>query len=226
MPIPKGFSTFIKISAKERVLSQLQRWIIDGTLIPGEKLVDTELSDVLGVSRTPIREALQILEMQGFVEIHHGKETRVTIIEKNDILKIYPPFAALQSLAAELATASIYKEQIEKLKSINTEFSSLIDEGQTYKAMELDEEFHNLIVEIADNSYISTFTSTMQMHIRRFKYLFLKQVKTSERLSVTEHAEMITAFETKDAAKTTMLMKQNIIRPMQELYDSIEINKL
>ncbi len=224
MPIPKDFSAFIKISAKERALSQLQRWIIDGTLIPGEKLVDTELSDALGVSRTPIREALQILEIQGFVEIYHGKETRVTKIEKDDILKIYPPFAALQSLAAELATPMISNEQIENLKRINTEFSLLLDRGQPYKAMELDEEFHNLIVEVADNSYISSFTSTMQKHIRRFKYLFLKHVRTTEQISVTEHAELIAAFESREAAKTMMLMKQNVMRPMWELYESIETN--
>ncbi len=226
MPIPKDFSALVKISAKERALSQLQRWIIDGTLIPGEKLVDTELSDALGVSRTPIREALQILEIQRFVEIHHGKETRVTKIEKNDILKIYPPFAALQSLAAELTTPIISNEQIENLKRINAEFSSLLDQGQPYKAMELDEEFHNLIVEVADNPYISSFTSTMQMHIRRFKYLFLKQAKTSEQLSVTEHTELITAFETKDTAKTALLMKKNILRPMRELFETIETSNI
>ncbi|HEX3045498.1 MAG TPA: GntR family transcriptional regulator [Bacillota bacterium] len=224
MPIPKDFSTIIKISAKERALSQLQRWIIDGTLLPGEKLVDTELSEALGASRTPIREALQILEIQGFVAIHHGKETRVTKIEKDDILKIYPPFAALQSLAAELTTSIISNEQIENLKRINGEFSKLFDQEQPYKAMELDEEFHNLIVEITDNSYIASFTSTMQMHIRRFKYLFLKQVKPAEQLSVTEHAELIMAFELKDAAKAASVMKKNIMRPMQELYETIVID--
>lgn len=221
MPIPKDFSALTKISAKERVLSQLQRWIIDGTLVPGEKLIDSELADALGVSRTPVREAFQILEMQGFVEIHQGKETRVTRIEKDDILKIYPPFAALQSLAAETVAAIISNEQIEKLRSINMDFASSLGQSQPYKAMEYDEEFHNFIVEMADNSYVSIFISNLQMHIRRFKYLFLKQISTLEHASIDEHEQLIKAFILRDSNVASHIMKQNILRPMQELYEKL-----
>lgn len=82
MPVPHNFSSPVRMSAKERALSQIQRWIIEGTLEPGEKLIDAELAESLGVSRTPIREALQLLEVQGLVSMHPGKETRVMIIEK------------------------------------------------------------------------------------------------------------------------------------------------
>lgn len=221
MPIPTGYAAFTKVSAKERVLGQLQRWIIDGTFVPGEKLMDLEVAEALGVSRTPIREAFQILEMQGFVEIHQGKETRVTNIEKDDILKIYPPFAALQSLAVEIVTPTISNAQIEKLRGINLEFAELLENEQPYKAMEYDEDFHNLIVEIADNPYISLFTSNLQMHIRRFKYLFLKQISASEHTSIDEHEQVIRALEEKDSNAASLTMKRNILRPMQELYEKL-----
>ena len=77
MPIPTNFAVPGRISAKDRSFSQIQRWIIDGTLQPGEKLNDADLAGALGVSRTPIREALQLLEGQGLVEMHPGKDTRV-----------------------------------------------------------------------------------------------------------------------------------------------------
>ncbi len=221
MPIPENFSALTKISAKERVLSQLQRWIIDGTLVSGEKLIDSELAEAIGVSRTPVREAFQILEMQGFVEIHQGKETRVTRIVKDDILKIYPPFAALQSLAAETVAIIISNEQIEKLRNINMEFASLLGQGQPYKAMEYDEEFHNYIVEIADNSYVSIFTSNLQMHIRRFKYLFLKQISALDHASIDEHEQLIKAFILNDSNSASLMMKKNILRPMRELYERL-----
>ncbi|MFD1887852.1 GntR family transcriptional regulator [Paenibacillus wenxiniae] len=217
MPIPKDFSLPTRMSAKERALSQIQRWIIDGTLQPGEKLIDAEMAESLGVSRTPIREAFQLLEVQGLVSMHPGKETKVTNIEKNDIFKMYSTMAALQALAAETTAQIIIPEQIEKLKSINQEFASSIKNGEVYQAMEVDELFHNYIVDLSDNSYVATFNASLQIHIRRFKYVFLKQPMTATLASVEEHESIIKAFERNHSDEAHKLMKQNIIRPMQEL---------
>jgi DNA-binding GntR family transcriptional regulator len=223
MPIPKDFSANIRESAKDKALGQIQRWIIDGTLKPGEKLMDKELSEALGVSRTPVREALQKLEMQNFVTIAHGKETVVTKIEKQDVTELYPPFAAMQALAAELAAPKINKEEIEKLKSLNTEFSLALSNGEPYKAMETDEEFHNLIVETAGNSYVKNFCSLLQMHIRRFKYLFLITSALSETDSFKEHNEIIKAFENKNPLLASDIMRSNILRPMNELKVKLQL---
>jgi len=222
MPIPKSYSTPVRMSAKERALSQIQRWIIDGTLQPGEKLVDAELAEALGVSRTPVREALQLLEVQGLVEMHPGRDTRVKTIEKEDIQKLYATLAALHSLAAETAAEHITAEQIEQLKGLNAEFAAAIENGQPYQAMELDEQFHNLIVDASDNSYVASFSASLQIHIRRFKYVFLAQPVSATAASVEEHAQLIQALENKDGAFASSVMKQNLIRPMKELYAFIQ----
>lgn len=221
MPIPYNYSTPLRMTAKERALSQIQRWIIDGTLQPDEKLIDAELADALGVSRTPVREALQLLEVQGLVEMHPGKDTRVKSIEKDDILKMYPTLAALHSLAAELAAPLIVPKQIEQLKGLNAQFAEAIGNDQPYQAMECDEQFHNIIVDAADNSYVASFSSSLQIHIRRFKYVFLKQRITSTLASVQEHAAIIEAFERRDSEAAAAMMKQNLLRPMHELHASI-----
>ncbi|AOZ91356.1 GntR family transcriptional regulator [Paenibacillus crassostreae] len=221
MPIPSDFSSPNRMSAKERAYSQIQRWIIDGTLQPKEQLIDAELAEALGVSRTPIREALLLLEVQGLVEVHPGKATRVKDIEKDDILKLYPVFASLHALAAEISTSLIQLEQIEQLKSLNVRFAEAIENKQPYQAMEMDEQFHNLIVEISDNLYISSFSSTIQTHIRRFKYVFLQQHETSTNSSVEEHAAIIAAMEQRDSSTASAIMKQNLLRPMNELYTLI-----
>ncbi|CAM3405687.1 GntR family transcriptional regulator [Paenibacillus lupini] len=218
MPVPKGFISPVRMSAKERAFSQIQRWIIDGTLQPGEKLIDAELAESLGVSRTPIREAFQLLEVQGLVSMHPGKETKVTEIEKDDIFKMYSTMAVLQALAAETAAKVIVPEQIEQLRAINLEFANAIKSGQAYQAMEVDEQFHNLIVELSDNSYVASFSASLQIHKRRFKYVFLKQPVAATQASVDEHALIITAFEKNDSDLAQAIIKQNFIRPMQELY--------
>lgn len=219
MPVPQNFVSPARMSAKERAFSQIQRWIIDGTLQPGEKLLDAELAESLGVSRTPIREAFQLLEVQGLVTTHPGKETKVTTIEKDDIFKMYSTMAALQALAAEATAQAILPEQIEQLRGINLQFADAIRGGQAYQAMEADEQFHNLIVELSDNPYVDSFSGSLQIHIRRFKYVFLKQPVNATQASVDEHAAIIAAFEKKDSAAASEFMRQNIIRPSQELYD-------
>lgn len=219
MPVPPDFTTPIRMSAKERAFSQLQRWIIEGVLHPGEKLLDAELAESLAVSRTPIREALQLLEVQGLVSMQPGKETRVTLIEKNDIFKLYPPLAALHALAAELAAARILPEQLETLRELNARFGHAMESGEPYQAMEYDEQFHNLIVDAADNAYIASFSASLQIHIRRFKYVFLKQpMPGSLAASLEEHAAIVRALEQRDAHGAAAMMKQNLTRPMHELH--------
>ncbi|MBB6695582.1 GntR family transcriptional regulator [Cohnella xylanilytica] len=222
MPIPPRYSTPARMSAKERSLSQIQRWIIDGTLLPGEKLVDAELAEALGVSRTPIREALQLLEVQGLVEMHPGRDTRVRTIEKEDVLKLYPALAAQHALAAELAASRIAPEQIEQLKELNSRFAKAIENGQPYQAMELDEQFHNLIVETCDNPYVASFSASLQIHIRRFKYVFLAQPMAATAASVREHAAIVDALSIHDGEAASAMMKQNLLRPMRELYEHIQ----
>ncbi|WP_248925137.1 GntR family transcriptional regulator [Paenibacillus hamazuiensis] len=218
MPVPKNFVSPVRMSAKERAFAQIQRWIIDGTLQPGEKLLDAELAESLGVSRTPIREAFQLLEVQGLVSMHPGKETKVTAIEKEDIFKMYSTMAALQALAAEVTAKIIVPEQVDRLRAINMEFAAAIKSGQAYQAMEADEQFHNLIVELSDNPYVASFSASLQIHIRRFKYVFLKQPITATQASVDEHDSIIAAFERKDSDSARAMMKRNFTRPMQELH--------
>ncbi|WP_332236721.1 GntR family transcriptional regulator [Sporolactobacillus sp. KGMB 08714] len=218
MPIPQNFSSPIRMLAKDRAFNQLQRWIIDGTLEPGEQIYDSEISKALGISRTPIREALQLLEVQGFIEMQPGKETRVTEIKKEDVLKIYPPLASLHALAAEEAAKIVTAEQIETLKEMADEYGQLIDRQEQFKAMESDEQFHNYIVELAGNPYITDFSSILQLHIRRFKYVFLKRDFVIVKESLKEHRALIQAFEEHQAEKAASLMRQNWLRPMKEVY--------
>ncbi|GGL65082.1 GntR family transcriptional regulator [Sporolactobacillus putidus] len=218
MPIPKNYSSPIRLLAKDKAFNQLQRWIIDGTLEPGEQIYDSEISKALGISRTPIREALQLLAVQGFIEMLPGKETRVTRIKKEDVLKIYPPLASLHALAAEEAAKVITAEQIETLKEMTNEYERLIDHQEQFKAMESDEKFHNFIVELTDNPYITDFSSILQLHIRRFKFVFLKRDLILVKESLKEHRAMIQAFEDHHEEKAASIMKQNWLRPMKEVY--------
>lgn len=219
MPIPSNFLTPNRLSAKERVFKQIQEWIIDGTLQSKEKLNDAELAQALGVSRTPIREALQLLSFQGFVEMQPGVATQVIAVNREDISKILPPLAALQATAAELATSIIDQQTIDSLRHINTEFAEAIEECNYYSALKLDEQFHTGIVEVIENPYISNTISMLQAHVRR---LFFHKSIILTHDSIGEHEAILQAFEHQDKETATNIARNNWLRPIDVYYSRLK----
>ncbi|MDQ0268612.1 GntR family transcriptional regulator [Cytobacillus purgationiresistens] len=215
MPIPTDFSTPQRLSAKKRAFLQIQEWIIDGTLKPKEKLNDADLAEALGVSRTPIREALQLLGAQGFVEMFPGVGTQVTTVNHDDIMKILPPLSVLQALATEIAAEIIDQQSINQLKEINEQFSHAIKTGNSFAALKLDVQFHDLIVEKADNPYITQTVSSLQPHVLRL--YFYKAIILTES-SIDEHNVIIKALEEKDKETCSRVARTNWIRAIDEYF--------
>ncbi|MCY8602122.1 GntR family transcriptional regulator [Bacillus spizizenii] len=217
MPIPSNTPKPIRQTAKTIALEQIQKWIVEGILAPGEKINDDELAKALGVSRTPVREALQLLAVQGFVEMSPGKETRISQIEKNDVFKVYPPMAALQSTAAELAIENIESSHLEEMAAINQQMKAAIDRNEIYEVLGLDKTFHDVMIDAADNEYIRNFTSVLHMHILRLEYLFFK----SPQNSIEEHEQIIQACKEKDRKKAAELTYSNWIKPIQDIANKL-----
>ncbi|MBY6054372.1 GntR family transcriptional regulator [Cytobacillus firmus] len=215
MPIPSNYSSPTRVSAKDRAFSQIQEWIIDGTLQPKEKLNDADLAKALGVSRTPIREALQLLNVQGFVEMFPGVGTQVTSVNPEDISKILPPLGVLQALAAELAAPVISQETINILRDINHKFAKALNAGDTFSALKQDEKFHNIIIDLAQNPYISNTASMLQAHVMRLYYN--KTIILKER-SIEEHEDILKALEQKDREKAGNIARVNWLRAIDEYY--------
>lgn len=214
MPIPINHSKPVRVSAKESAYLQLQQWIIDGTLQPEEKLVDTELAQALSLSRTPIREALQLLEVQGFVEMFPGKATRVTTIKQDDLKHLLPPLAVLQALSAELAIPNLDEHIFGLLEETNQRFIEAINRRDGFSALKIDQEFHQIIVDAAQNPYIHSILSSLQSHVRRqFFHHSLMLTKSS----YDEHVQIIRTLKEKDPEKVTGLMKSNWVRTIEEL---------
>lgn len=213
MPIPADHLKPIRKSAKESAFNQLQQWIIDGTLRPGEKLNDSELAEALGVSRTPIRESLQLLEAQGFVQMFPGKATQVTEIEKGSINDLLPPLAVLQALSAELAIAHLTVDTLTLLENTNQRFAADIRSENYFSALKSDEEFHQIIVDAANNPYIPTMIEQLQAHVRRL--FFHNSIILTEK-SITEHDIIIQLMKEKNVTEVSSVMRKNWLRAIDE----------
>ncbi|XKH49406.1 GntR family transcriptional regulator [Chryseomicrobium palamuruense] len=214
MPIPSDMSKPVRKTAKLHAYHQLLNWIIDGTLQPEEKLNDIELAQALGVSRTPIRESLQLLESQGFVTMQPGRATQVTPVQKDDINHLLPPLASLQALATELAVPHMTDEIIAELESTNQQFADALKAKNFTEALRIDEQFHQLIIDTANNPYISQIVEMLQAHVRR---LFYSEKIILRESSIETHAKLIALYKAKQTDELASLMTDNWLYTLEEL---------
>ncbi|OZS77903.1 GntR family transcriptional regulator [Tetzosporium hominis] len=214
MPIPSDMSKPIRKTAKLHAYHQLLNWIIDGTLQPEEKLNDIELAQALGVSRTPIRESLQLLESQGFVTMQPGRATQVTPVQKDDINHLLPPLASLQALATELAAPHMTEEIIEELEEKNRQFAESLKAKNFTEALRIDEQFHQIIIDTANNPYISQIVEMLQAHVRR---LFYSEKIILRESSIETHAKLIQLYKEKQTQELAALMTDNWLYTLEEL---------
>ncbi|WP_100065989.1 GntR family transcriptional regulator [Miniphocaeibacter massiliensis] len=205
MPLPNTDKVVPKKSTKDIVYSELLKLIINGTLKQGEKLVESELTEYFGVSRTPIREALQSLKDVKLVSIVPGQYTIVEYIDIDDMDNCYLVLTNLQVLALEQAYNKFNKENIKYLKEITKAFEKSIENYVIEDIVDLDNQFHSFIVGLTNNSYLIDIISMLQLHVTRLKYYYFKedQMRTS---SAKEHWNIIEAIESKniEASKQEM----------------------
>ena len=208
MPIPIKHKLEKRQSAKMRVFCTLREWIIYGTLKPGERLVDQEISDYFEVSRTPVREAIQMLEAQKLVVVFPNKGTEVSEIDVSNLGKWYLPLAHLHALAAELACRTITSEQLNELRKIDSKIGIYVKQGDLTNTLREDLQFHNMILSLVNNEFIIEFSNTLITHIQRFEYSFFSQAGYSVK-NFNPHDQLLGYLEKRDEKGAYNEMMEN-----------------
>lgn len=214
MPLPSEVIPITRRSARREVYEQIRTWIEDGVLSPGEAIKDGEIAARLGVSRTPVREALQMLEQQAAVEMTPGRVTRVTDTTPDDIALVYSPLSALQALAAELGTAQATDADIREMTDHNEALLAAVNARDTVAAREADGAFHGVLLRLAANPYLDAAIEPMQMHIRRLEARYFADAKPGQD-SYSEHRAIIDAVAAGDAEAARETTRRNFQRYWQ-----------
>ena len=210
MPIPKKNKPFIRENARDRILHQLYQWLVDGTLKPEERIYDEELSEYFNVSRTPVREALQILNQKHLVEVLPSKCTRVA-----------PLYANLQCIALKFAFPKVNQEFVVKLKELNDKLMCAFSTQSSQAIQSADRDFHWAIINLADNKYLSDMIEELEIHIYRAENYFFAYKERSLQ-SVSDHKKIIQALAENDLESAVELMYQNWLLNYQGLLESIK----
>lgn len=208
MPIPTETVTIDRRAARHAIFERLRSWIEEGVLEPGEPIKDSELATCFGVSRTPVREALHMLEQVGAVEMLPGRMTRVTYVMRQDIALLYAPIAALQALAAEVGAERAAEHDVDEMTRHNERLLSAIKSHDPSRAREADTAFHGVLLDLADNPYLSMALEPLQMHVRRLETLYWREFLPGQR-SYSEHRRIIKAVAAHDAKAASELTQHN-----------------
>jgi DNA-binding GntR family transcriptional regulator len=203
MPVPAS-DPFERDLLRDRAYAALRDAIVDGTLAPGERLRDQELCAWLGLSRTPVREALARLEADGLVESAPQRFTRVTALDRREARDAFPVVAALHALAAELAAPKLSAEDIDAMRAANARFAEALKAGDVDAALQADDDFHAVFVHAAANAEIGKALDRLMPRVRRLERL--RFASLSGRASVRQHEQIIAAaHDAKDLVKDNWL---------------------
>lgn len=186
-------------SLRERIFRQLRQDILNGKYKPGDSLVELKLAEELGVSRTPVREAIRQLELEGLVVSIPNKGVIVEGISKQDIEDIYAIRELLEGLAARWAIQRIDEEQLKELEDICELMEFYTEKGDLEHVGELNSRFHEIIFEATKSKPLKQILSDFQYYVESIR---LASLKTPGRAlqSLREHKEIVKAFKNKDVA--------------------------
>ena len=196
-------------SLRARVFAVLEQAIINGEYKEGDMLNELRLTKELGVSRTPIREALTQLELEGLVKNIQNKGAVVVGVSQKDIEDIYAIRLRLDGFAARLAAENITDDQLDRLEQAVELQSFYAEKSDTENVRRFDSEFHNAIYEASNNRPLCAMLKSFHNQIRRARGISLGVSGRSAK-SIEEHRGIFEAIKAHDADRAEALMTEHI----------------
>jgi len=201
MPLPASLNRLDREPSREVIYRQLKGLILDLTLRPLEVLRDADLAQQLGVSRTPVREALRKLEDEGLIESHRNQWTRVSGIVPRHLLELYPVAQALHVTALRLSFAHLQKEDLQAMRAA-------IAGRRPAQALRSDAAFHRVIVDRAGNPVLTQLVIWLTERLQRIELAHFGRVQSGS-ASADEHRELLRAIRAADLDEAVKHMSAN-----------------
>lgn len=194
---------------RDVVFNTLRQAILKGEFQPGERLMEIQLAQRLGVSRTPIREAIRKLELEGLVVMIPRKGAEVARITEKSMRDVLEVRLALEKLSMELACQRITEEEIRQLEVSCQEFGQSTFSKDLLTMAEADERFHDVIYNATKNKRLIQMLNNLREQMYRYRIEYIKDIETHEGL-VEEHEEILRALKEKDLESASSMIQNHI----------------
>lgn len=181
---------------RDVIFNTLREAIIVGELKPGERLMEVQLSEKMGVSRTPVREAIRKLELEGLVDMVPRKGAQVAVLSVKNIMDVLEVRATLDGLATELSAERITQEELKELENVQKQFINYVLKENLQGCIKKDVEFHDIIYRSSRNDKLIQIVSNLREQIQRFRIIYLKDYRSTKDI-IKEHEEILNAVSNK-----------------------------
>lgn len=209
---------------RDVVFKTLRQEILTGKLKPGERLMEIQLANKLGVSRTPIREAIRKLELDGLVIMIPRRGAEVAQITLKDLKDVMEVRCALDVLAIELACERMGRDERSKLYQACENFREAVKTKDTRKLAEADVAFHDAIVLSTGNTRLIQLVSNLSEQMYRYRFEYLKDATSHEMLQ-QEHMEMYQSILKKDKAAAASVVRKHINNQEEAIIKQLQLEK-
>ncbi len=205
---------------RDVVFNTLRKAILKGELKPGERLMEIALAERLGVSRTPVREAMRKLELEGLVVMIPRRGAQVANITEKDLNDVLEVRIALENLSIENACTRMTEEQLSQLWEAAKVFERTMADGNLVKLAEADVAFHEVIYQSSDNRRLNQVLNNLREQIYRYRVEYLKDEETRN-LLVKEHEELYEAIKARDVKTAQKISFRHIENQREAIVRSI-----
>lgn len=204
---------------REMVFESLREAIISGRLRPGERMMEVQLAEEMGVSRTPVREAIRKLELEGFVAMLPRKGAYVADISVKDIVDVFEIRAALEALAAGLAAERITEEELDQLERSLVQISECSSDDNLDAIVAGDVKFHDIIYQASRNQRLVQIITHLHEQIYRFRMTSLSQPGRIK-IALDEHKKIAEAISDRNVELAQELAREHIENAEQSLLNA------
>lgn len=205
---------------RDVVFQTLRQAILRGELKPGERLMEIQLANKLGVSRTPIREAIRKLELEGLVLMIPRRGAEVAEITEKSLRDVLEVRGALEDLAVDLACDRITDEDVERMKEAAEEFEAALKTGDVTQYAEADVQFHDIIYFATDNQRLIQLLYNLREQMYRYRVEYLKREEVHQTL-LREHEHIIKCLEKRDKLAAREAISVHIDNQMKTVSHTI-----
>lgn len=208
-------------SQTQRAVMLLREMVISNKLLPGSNHLEAELAEMLGMSRTPVREAAIILEGQGLVEVRPRRGIRILPISPKDMEEIYSILTELESLAAhDLAVKGLSEDELDELRSHIDEMEKALGRDDRQLWAQVDDRFHRRLIQLAGNRRLESIVSTYSDQVHRARLLTL-YIRPAPHKSNADHRALVEAIAAGKADEAREIHRQHRIKAKELMIELI-----
>lgn len=205
-----------KYSLRGKIFNIIRQQILDDKYLQGDSLIETKLAEELGVSRTPVREAIRQLELEGLVSSIPNKGVIVKGITEKDIEDIYTIRRVLEGIAAKWAVEKIDDEELTELKNSFELMEFYTAKGDLEQVAKLNTDFHEIIFKATKSSVLHHILTDFQYYVQWARYKSLKYPGRAKK-ALEEHRQILNAFLNRDNENAEKLVIEHIINSSRNL---------